>query len=125
TLASPGAANSLGANKNLVIDTTAPTAPSTPDLAAGSDSGSSNSDNLTNVTTPTLTGTAEAGATVTLFDTDGTTVLGTGIATGGNWSIASSALSEGSHTLTAKATDAAGNISVDSSGLSVAIDTTA
>ncbi len=65
---------------------TAPGAPSAPDLIAVSDAGISNSDNLTNVTTPTITVTAEAGATVTLYDTDGSTVLGTGTADGsGNW----------------------------------------
>ena len=108
-----------------VLDTTAPTAPAAPDLDAGSDSGSSGSDDLTHDTTPTLTGTAEAGSTVTLYDTDGTTVLGSATATGGNWSITSSALSSGSHTLTVKATDAAGNTSGASSGLSIDIDTTA
>src|SRR5262249_14548218 len=59
------------------------------------------------------------------YDTDGTTVLGTATAAGGNWSITSSTLSEGSHTVTAKATDPAGNISSGSSGLAVTIDTTA
>jgi large repetitive protein len=110
---------------SVTIDTAAPAAPSTPDLATGSDTGSSSSDNITSATTPMITGTAESGSTVTLYDTDGTTVLGTATATGGNWSIASSALSEGAHTLTAKATDAAGNVGVASSGLSVTIDTTA
>jgi large repetitive protein len=113
------------AGLSITIDTTAPAAPSTPDLATGSDTGSSSSDNVTSVTTPTITGTAESGSTVTLYDTDGTTVLGTGTATGGNWSITSSALSEGAHTLTAKAADTAGNTGVASSGLSVTIDTTA
>ena len=61
---------------------------------------------VTNDTTLTITGTAEAGSTVTIYDTDGTTVLGTGIATGGNYSITTSALGSGGHTLTAKATDA-------------------
>ncbi|WP_337842696.1 Ig-like domain-containing protein [Rheinheimera sp.] len=126
TLPAPGAAGSLGANKALVIDTTAPNAPSTPDLAAGSDSGASSSDNITNDTTPTLTGVAESGSTVTLYDTDGTTALGSATATGGAWSItAAPALSEGSHTLTAKALDAAGNESVASAGLTVTIDSTA
>jgi len=106
------------------LDHTAPNAPSTPDLSTGSDSGASNSDNITNATTPTFTGTAESGSTVTLYDTDGSTVLGTGTATGGNWSITTSTLSSGSHTLTAKASDAAGNVSSASSGLSVTIDTT-
>jgi DNA-binding protein len=112
-------------SNNYAIDSVAPNAPSTPDLAVGSDSGSSSTDDITNDATPTLTGTAETGSTVTLYDTDGTTVLGTTTATGGNWSITSSTLSEGSHTVTAKAVDAAGNQSVASSGLSVTIDTTA
>ena len=98
TLASPGAANSLGANKVIVIDTTAPNAPGMPDLTAGSDTGSSNTDNITNDTTPTITGTAEANATVKLYDTDGTTELGSATADGaGNWSITSSTLTAGEH----------------------------
>jgi hypothetical protein len=59
---------------------------------------------------------------VTLYDTDGTTVLGTATAGGdGSWSITSSDLSAGSHTLTVKQTDLAGNESLASSGLSVTI----
>jgi uncharacterized repeat protein (TIGR02059 family) len=107
------------------LDHTAPAAPSTPDMSSGTDSGSSNSDDTTSSLTPTFSGTAEANSTVTLYDTDGTTVLGTATATGGNWSITSSTLSEGSHTLTAKASDAAGNVGTASSGLSVLIDATA
>ena len=60
------------------VDTTAPGKPATPDLAAASDTGSSSADNHTGDNTPTLTGTAEAGATVAIFD--GATVLGTTIA---------------------------------------------
>ena len=114
-----------GGTSTFVLDQAAPVAPSAPDLAAGSDSGSLNTDNITNVAAGTYTGTAEAGSTVTIYDTDGTTVLGTGTATGGNYSIVTSALSSGAHTLTAKATDAAGNVSVASGSLSVTIDTTA
>ena len=126
TLPTPGAANSLGANKALVIDTIAPTAPSTPILRAASDSGSSNSDNITSVTTPSFTGTAQANATVKLFDTDGTTELGTTTADGsGNWILTSNTLSQGAHSLTAKATDAAGNVSAASAGMGVLIDTAA
>src|SRR5205814_985419 len=94
-----GNVSSASSGLGVTIDTTAPAAPSTPDMTAGTDSGSSSTDNLTSNTTPTLTGTAEANSTVTLYDTDGTTVLGTATATGGNWSIASSALGEGAHTL--------------------------
>jgi gliding motility-associated-like protein len=126
TLAVPGAPGSLGANKDIIIDTTLPVAPSTPVLATASDSGISPSDNITSVVLPVFTGTAEAGATVTLYDTDGTTVLGTGVATGGNWSITvSPALTEGPHTITAKTTDLAGNQGVASTGLVVTIDLTA
>ena len=67
--------------------------PSAPDLVAASDSGTSSTDNLTNGATPTVSGSgAEAGATVTLYDTNGTTALGTATADGGNWSITSSSL---------------------------------
>src|SRR5207253_2202560 len=110
----------------VTIETTA-AAPSAPDMTAATDSGSSSTDNITNNTTPVFTGSgAEAGATVTLFDTNGTTVLGTATADGsGNWSITSSTLSSGNHTLTAKQTDIAGNTSAASAGLAVTIDTTA
>ncbi|HJS14018.1 MAG TPA: Ig-like domain-containing protein, partial [Rheinheimera sp.] len=118
--------NSVGSTAAVLVDAVAPTAPATPDLAAGSDTGGSSTDNITNDTTPTITGTAEANSSVTLYDTDGTTALGTVAADGsGNWSITSSALSEGTHTLTVKATDAANNTSLASAGLSVTIDTTA
>lgn len=126
TLPTPGTAGSLGANKNLVIDTLPPAAPSIPTLIAASDAGSSNSDKLTNVTTPSFTGTAEANSTVKLFDSNGTTELGiTTVGGSGNWSITSSALSAGVHNLTTKATDAAGNTSAASSVLAVTIDTAA
>jgi hypothetical protein len=114
-----------GLSPSLTFDTLAPAAPSTPDMRAGTDSGNSSTDNITSNTAPVFTGTAESGSTVTLYDTDGTTVLGTAVATGGNWSITSAALSEGAHTITARATDAAGNSSTVSSGLSVTIDTSA
>lgn len=108
------------------LDSVAPATPSALALAAGSDSGISLTDNQTKVTTPTLTGTAEAGAAITLYDTDGTTVLGTTTANGaGHWSLTSTALSDGNHTLTAKAVDAAGNVGAASSGLSITIDTAA
>ncbi|WP_322993932.1 Ig-like domain-containing protein [Limnohabitans sp.] len=110
----------------VTIDSTAPGASGTPVLASGSDSGASNADNITSDTTPTFTGTAEANSTVTLYDTDGSTVLGTATADGsGNWSITSSTLSEGAYTLTTKVTDTAGNTSVASAGLAITVDTTA
>ncbi|MDX8392946.1 MAG: Ig-like domain-containing protein, partial [Mariprofundaceae bacterium] len=63
-------------------------------------------------TTPTVSGTAEIGAVVKVFDTDGTTLLGQVTADGlGNWSLSSTVLTQGAHTLTVNATDELGNIS--------------
>ena len=107
----------------MVTDTVAPSAPSTPDMTSGTDTGISNTDKITSNTTPVFTGTAEAGSTVTLYD--GATLLGTITATGGNWTITSSALSEGSHSVTATATDAASNTSAHSPSLAVTVDTSA
>jgi|GEM_PF-321785 len=121
-----GNTSAASSSVTLVIDTTAPAAPSTPDLDAASDSGSSNTDNITNVTMPTFTGTAEANATVGLFR-GGTTSLGTTTANGsGNWSLTlSSPLAGGTYSITARTTDAAGNTGTASSALSIIIDTSA
>jgi large repetitive protein len=107
-----------------VIDTIAPVSPSAPDLMAASDTGVSQTDNYTRIATPTFSGTAEVGSTVTLFD--GTILIGSGVATSGSWSIASTvALADGTHSVTAKATDLAGNVSIASAALAVKIDTKA
>ncbi|MEQ1735644.1 MAG: Ig-like domain-containing protein, partial [Rhodoglobus sp.] len=108
---------------SVTIDTVAPSAPPAPTLTAASDSGSSSSDRNTNVTTPTFVGTAEAGSTVTLYNS--TTVIGTGVATGGNYSITSSALTAGTKSITVAATDLAGNLGVKSQITTVVIDITA
>ena len=106
------------------VDTTAPAAPSVPDLVAGSDSGVSNADDLTNDTTPTFSGTAEANSTVSVYD--GALLLGTTVADGlGNWSFTSGVLAAGVHNISATATDAAGNTSAASAALAITIDTTA
>ncbi len=128
TLPAPGAAGSLSANSNLIIDTTPPSPPVNLALASGSDTGISASDGITKNTSPKVTGTAEANSTVTLFDTFGgnTTMLGSVAAdSSGNWTIQLSALTEGTHSLTAKAKDAAGNVSVASTALPVIIDSIA
>jgi hypothetical protein len=109
----------------IAIDSSAPAAPAAPTLTAGSDTGASSADHVTSDGMPTITGTAEAGSSVTLYDTDGTTVLGNAVATGGAWSITSSALADGAHTLTVTATDTAGNESAASGALAVTIDTVA
>jgi probable HAF family extracellular repeat protein len=69
-----------------------------------------------------VSGSAEAGSTVELFE--GTTSKGTTKAdsSSGAWSIALSGASEGAHTYTAKATDAAGNTSSVSNSVTVKVD---
>ena len=117
-----GNVSSASAGLSLTIDATAPDAPSAPQLAAGSDSGSVG-DGVTQVRNPVFTGSAEAGATVRLYDTDGTTLLGSASADGaGAWSIGSGTLALGAHTLTARQTDAAGNESVAGSALTLTIE---
>jgi large repetitive protein len=112
----------LSSANTFTVDATTPAAPQGLTLAAATDSGVLG-DNRTNFTQPTLTGTAEAGSTVKLFD--GATQVGSATATGsGAWSITASTLSEGAHTLTAKASDTAGNTSSSSTPLTVTIDTT-
>ncbi|WP_336174987.1 Ig-like domain-containing protein, partial [Alloalcanivorax xenomutans] len=108
-------------------DTTPPAAPTiaevVDDVAPGTDpvlTGGS-----TNDTTPTLSGTAEAGSTVAIFQ-DGTEI-GTATADGsGNWSFTpATELAEGDYSFTATATDAAGNTSDPSTAFEVTVDTTA
>jgi hypothetical protein len=97
-------------------------APSTPDLAAASDTGTSNTDNLTNASTPTFTGTATAGTAVNIFS-DGAQV-GSGPITSGTYSVTlTTALADGTHSITAKATDGT-NMSGASGALSVVEDRT-
>lgn len=102
----------------------APAAPSAPVLNAASDTGSSNSDGVTSNILPTFTGTADPGSRVTLYDTDGTTILGSGIATGGVYNISVSALTSERHHIKAQATDLAGNVSALSADSTIDIDTT-
>ena len=101
-----------------VTDTTAPTAPKI--VAFTPDTGTVG-DKVTTASVLTLSGTAEAGSTVKLFD--GEAQIGTAKASAiGAWSVATSQLSTGTHNLSAKATDAAGNTSLASSPLSVRVD---
>ncbi|MEV4782473.1 Ig-like domain-containing protein, partial [Burkholderia sp. LMU1-1-1.1] len=99
---------------------TAQAAPTGLDLTT--DSGVSATDNITNSATPTITGSAEAGITVQLYDGDTLVGSATSDASTGVWSIASAALADGAHTLTARTVDLAGNISAPSAPLVVTID---
>ena len=109
----------------VTIDTLAPAAPTALDLDTASDTGNSTTDNLTMDDTPTISGTAEGNSIVTLSSNVGG-VIGSATATaGGTWSVTSSALADGTHSITATATDLAGNTSGSSTGLTIEIDTVA
>lgn len=100
------------------IDTTAPAAPAI--TAISNDSGTAG-DRVTNVAGQTLSGTAEAGSTVTV--SRGTTTYPSVVAAAnGSYSVPVT-LTEGTNTFTSVATDPAGNSSTTSAGLSVTLDT--
>lgn len=111
---------------SVVLDKTATTAPLALDLITEDDLGSSNVDNFTSIYTPTITGTgSEEGNKITLYDTDGITVIGTGVVQSDlSWSITTSSLIDADHTITATETDLAGNESDASVGLNITIETT-
>lgn len=117
------AAGNIGESSSaltVTVDTTAPAAPSSLDLAAEDDDGASNTDNSTSKTSGlTITGNAEAGSIVELFD--GATSLGT-VTVGNNGSYSKDiTLAVGSHSITSKATDAAGNVSAASAALAITV----
>ena len=115
SFAAASASSAPGTNTGLVIDTTPPTVTA----MLLTDTGSSTIDGITSK--DALTGTAEAGGTVTI--SNGATVLGTTTAaTNGSWSYVPTGLADGSHTLTASETDAAGNTGTTS--VSFTLDTT-
>jgi len=78
----------------------------------------------TNNNKPTISGTGEAGATVTVYD--GTTSIGTAVVdSNGNWSLVpGTELTNGAHTITATQSDVAGNVSEKSNIVNLVVDTT-
>ena len=105
-----GNTGAASAALSVTIDTTAPVAPS---ITSFSPDTGTVGDGITTANVLTLTGTAEANATVKVFD--GATLLGSAVANGsGAWSYTTAALANGAHSLTATATDAAGNTGVAS-----------
>ena len=99
--------------------TGSPTAAITAGLA--NDTGSSSTDRITS--NPTLTGTGVANAVVH-FTVDGSAIAPTATAdASGAWSFTPTALGNGSHTVVASETDAAGNTA--STSLTFTLDTTA
>ncbi|CAH2030771.1 Calx-beta domain-containing protein [Trichlorobacter ammonificans] len=101
------------------VDTLPPASPVFPASVSGLSGGYSNN------AAPTFSGTAEAGATVRIYDGD--VLLGeTKVDQNGFWSLTpSNRLSEGSHSITYRITDAAGNSSNASPAINFIVDTIA
>ncbi len=115
---------SISSPLSITIDTVISTN-TTPDMTAGSDSGVSSTDNRTKISTPEFTGTTEKGSYVELL-LDGSTVIGSQSLAAGStaWDIvATSVIPDGSHTISARVFDVAGNVSI-STTLPIVIDTT-
>jgi hypothetical protein len=101
------------ASYSWTVDTTSPPPPVVNTPANGS---------VTSNPLPAVTGTAEPNSTVTVF-IDGSAVGATSADSAGNWSFTpSTPLSQGSHTVRARAADAAGNGSVDSNTNTFTVD---
>lgn len=106
---------SLPASTQFTVDVTPPTAPTIASPTAGQ---------VINDTTPTISGTGETGALVTVRE--GATVLCTATVVAGAWTCPplGAPLSEGPHTITARQQDEAGNLSPTASR-TFSIDVTA
>ncbi|MGW8123054.1 MBG domain-containing protein, partial [Roseivirga echinicomitans] len=119
-----GNANTAATQLSVTNDETAPAAPIVASIST--DAGTSATDNVTNDQTLEINGTAEANASIEVF-IGGASVGNTSADASGDWTFdhTGTTLPEATHSITAKATDAAGNESVESSALSVTIDITA
>ncbi|GEM_PF-5594684 len=121
TLTATADGSPTGSPLNVEIDNTSP--PEVPpfDLIGASDTGVSSTDNITADQTPTFEGTAPAGTTVTLFVNS--VEFGTAPG-GGTWSLTPSApIPDGGQSITATATDPAGNATQSSFTIVAVIDT--
>jgi VCBS repeat-containing protein len=79
----------------------------------------------TNDSTPTLSGTGTVGSTITVYENDGTTALGSAVVgADGTWTITTSTLADGEHTLKLGATNAAGNVIAPAEAISITVDNT-
>lgn len=120
-----GTDSGLSPNYAITIDSTAPLAPTITsiidDISPGA--GSLDKGQMTNDSRPTLNGTGEAGATITLYD-KGVAIATTTVNSSGFWSFTpTNALGEGEHIFTVRATDAAGNEGDESTDFRIIVDT--
>ncbi len=108
----------------ITVDTTAPSAPGTPDLQSAYDTGYSNTDNISSLDVITVTVSCETGTSIQLY-LDGSAHR-SGTCASGSLSLANyGTLSETTYLFTATQSDAAGNTSEASSALTYVRDATA
>ena len=122
-----GNTSTVSAPLAITIDTVAPTPPSAPTLDPASDTGTPG-DGLTSDTTPTLSvtgGTNGDTVTITAVPSNGGTPISCTFVIGQASSCTLPTLPDGAYTVTvsATATDPAGNTSTSSSTLSITVDT--
>jgi hypothetical protein len=109
---------------SVLVDTAAPATPGAPDLLGPSDTGASGTDNLTGDNTPAISVPGvSAGDLVTVTATRGGVTLSCTYTQGLATSCDLPTLDDGTWSISATATDAAGNASTLSSPLSVTVDT--
>jgi hypothetical protein len=103
-------AYNLSATQDLTFTLdTAVAPPTSVKLAPDSDSGQSNSDGVTNHSSPTVIGNAEAGSIIQILS-NGQIIGQTTVAFDGSWQVQLNSLANGTYSMIATATDAAGNI---------------
>ncbi|WP_053268721.1 Ig-like domain-containing protein [Pseudomonas chlororaphis] len=122
-----GAGTEGSADFMLDIDLTAPSVPGVSGAFddVGVYQGQLAQNGFTDDTTPTLTGSGNAGDTIKVYD-NGTLLGSVTVSAEGAWSFTpSTPLAQGAHSLTATQSDAAGNESVASAAVSFTVDTTA
>jgi large repetitive protein len=116
TATDPAGNESAPTTQSFTVDTTPPDAPVITSPAAGS---------TTDDNTPTITGTAEPGSTVTVSEGGNPICTAQADPVTGAWSCEpATPLADGPHTITATATDPAGNESGPSPARTFTVDTT-
>jgi subtilisin-like proprotein convertase family protein len=109
----------------VTIDSTAPAVPPRPTLFLSDDTGTQG-DNTTSVVQPRLTGTAEAGSLILLYDSSGALIGQAKVGPTGTYSVQpAAALAPGVNILYVKAEDTAGNRSAASQTITLTILTAA
>jgi hypothetical protein len=116
-----GNASNASTAWSVTVDTSSPNPPV---INGFGDNSGLGSDTITNDTTPTLSITAEAGSTVEVFRDSVSVGFATEVSSGSFSFATSSPLGDGTYAFTAKATDAAGNVSTASTAQSITVDDT-